>query len=149
MKPTAEVPDAVEALINDTAEAAAAWMRGDLDRYLDLTAHATGFTLLAPNGGPARQFADRHSELREWKSNFADGEAELEVAAAHAWGDTVVLVMVERQHGRIGDLPDRDYSMRATHVYRRMGTGWELVHRHADPLVRPASFDRLATLVDD
>jgi len=95
------------------------------------------------------QFADRRSDLRAWTSNFADGEAELEVATAHPWGDTIVLVMVERQHGRIGDLADRDYSMRVTHVYRRNGSTWELVHRHADPLVAQQSFERLAALVDE
>jgi hypothetical protein len=36
-------------------EAADAWVRGDLDRYLDLVHHARGFTLLAPTGGPASQ----------------------------------------------------------------------------------------------
>jgi ketosteroid isomerase-like protein len=144
--PAVDVSEDVSALIDETAEAAAAWMRGDMDRYLDLTHHAAGFTLVAPTGGPATQHADRHSEFRGWTSIFADGEAQLEVAATHAWGDTVVLVMVERQHGRAGDLPDQDLSLRVTHVYRRNGSTWELVHRHADPLVNPLSLERLATL---
>jgi hypothetical protein len=54
----------------------------------------------------------------------------------HARGDTAILIMIERQHARIADLPDlpdRDLSMRVTSVHRRTASGWELVHREADP----------------
>ena len=87
-------------------------MRGDLNRYLDLVHHARGFTLLAPNSGPASRHEDRAGELRGWESSFADGEATLEHVMTHAWGDTVVLIMIERQHGRIGDQPDQIYPSR-------------------------------------
>ena len=43
--------------------------------------------------------------------------------------------MIERQRGRVGELPEQNLSLRVTHVYRREGAGWRLVHRHADPLV--------------
>jgi ketosteroid isomerase-like protein len=128
-------------------EAADAWVRGNLDRYLDLVHHADGFTLLAPDGGPATRHEDRDGELREWESSFAGGEATLEHVMTHAWGDTVVLSMTERQHGRIGDLPDQDLSLRVTHVYRRAGADWLLVHRHADPLVSTLSTDELTALL--
>ena len=139
----------VAELIDQTAEAADAWMRGDMDRYLDLIHHAPDFTLTAPNGGPPVQFADRRGEFQGWQSPFADGAATLEITAVHAWGDTAILVMVERQHGRIADLPDRDLSMRVTSVHRRTASGWELVHRHADPLVRTLSTEKLSSLADD
>ena len=139
----------VAELIDQTAEAADAWMRGDMDRYLDLIHHAPGFTLTAPNGGSPVQFADRRSEFQGWQSPFADGAATLEITAVHAWGDTAILVMVERQHSRIADLPDRDLSMRVTSVHRRTASGWELVHRHADPLVRPLSTEKLSSLADE
>jgi len=139
----------VAELIDQTAEAADAWMRGDMDRYLDLIHHAPGFTLTAPNGGSPVQFADRRSEFQGWQSPFADGAATLEITAVHVWGDTAILVMVERQHGRIADLPDRDLSMRVTSVHRRTATGWELVHRHADPLVRTLSMETLSFLANE
>ena len=100
--PDADHDRDVAELIDQTAEAADAWMRGDIDRYLDLIHHAPGFTLTAPNGGSPVQFADRRSEFQGWQSPFADGAATLEITAVHAWGDTAILVMVERQHGRIG-----------------------------------------------
>lgn len=140
--------DRIAELIEQTAEAADAWMRGDMTRYLDLIHHAPGFTLTAPTGGPPVQYTDRRSEFDGWQSPFADGEAGLEITATHSWSDTAVLVMIERQHGRIGDLPDQDLSMRVTQVYRRTGTGWELVHRHADPLTRSLSIDQLRSLAE-
>ncbi len=140
---------AVAELVGKTAEAADAWMRGDVDRYLDLTDHAPGFTLTAPNGGAPVQFADRRSEFRGWQSPFTDGEAALDITTVHAWGDTAVLVMIERQHGRIADLPDQDLSLRVTHVYRRTASGWELVHRHADPLTRTLSMEQLRVLTTE
>ena len=101
--PDADLGRDVTELIDRTGEAADAWMRGDMDRYLDLIHHAPGFTLTAPNGGSPVQFADRRSEFQGWQSPFADGAATLEITAVHAWGDTAILVMVERQHGRIAD----------------------------------------------
>jgi hypothetical protein len=44
------------------------------------------------------------------------------------------------------DQPDQDLSMRVTHVYRRSGNDWLLVHRHADPLVSALTPDQLSQL---
>jgi ketosteroid isomerase-like protein len=137
---------AVIELVGHTEEAASAWMRGDMDRYLELTHHARGFTLMDPSGGPARRFEDRAAGFKGWESPFANGEARLEHVQTHAWGDTAVLVMIERQHGEVGGLPDQDWSMRVTHVYRREGSGWLLVHRHADPVVHKIDMQRLSAL---
>jgi hypothetical protein len=57
---------------------------------------------------------DRTESLKAAASYFKAGEAKLELAQAHAWGDTVVLVMTERQHGQVGGLPDQDWSLRVT-----------------------------------
>ncbi len=67
---------------------------------------------------------------------FQNGEARLEDVEVHAWGDTVFLAAIERQHGEVGGFPDQDCSLRVTQVYRRVDDQWQLVHRHADPLVR-------------
>jgi ketosteroid isomerase-like protein len=121
-------------------------MRGDMDRYLELTRHAPGFTLMNPFGGPPARYEDRTASLRAAASYFKAGEARLELAETHVWGDTVVLVMIERQHGEVGGLPDQDWPLRVTQVYRRDGSDWLLVHRHADPLVQAVGLEEAAAL---
>ena len=136
----------VTAFVRRTEQAADAWMRGDMDRYLDLVHHARGFTLLAPTGGPPSRHDDRTEGVRASAGWFRNGEARLENVETHAWGDTLVLVMIERQHGEVGGLPDQDWPLRVTHVYRREGADWQLVHRHADPLVQTLELTELAAL---
>lgn len=133
-------------LVRRTEEATAAWMRGDMERYLALTPHAHGFTLMNPFGGEAARYDDRSESIRASASYFKAGDATLEVAEVHAWGDTVVLVMIERQHGQVGSLPDQDWSLRVTQVYRRVGPDWLVVHRHADPLVHAIDLEQAAGL---
>ncbi|MGI8585517.1 MAG: DUF4440 domain-containing protein, partial [Thermoleophilaceae bacterium] len=58
----------------------------------------------------------------------------------------VVLVVIERQHGQVGGLPDQDWSLRVTQVYRRYGSDWHVVHRHADPLVHAIDLEQAAAL---
>jgi ketosteroid isomerase-like protein len=58
----------------------------------------------------------------------------------------VVLVAVERQHGEVGGMPDQDWSLRVTLLFRRSGDRWELLHRHADPLVKPIPMEHCAQL---
>jgi ketosteroid isomerase-like protein len=133
-------------LIRVTEDATTAFMRGEMERYLSVTEHVRGFTLMNPFGGEPLRYEDRTESLREAAGFFKGGEAKLDVTEAHAWGDTLVLVMVERQHGEVGGLPDQDWSLRVTQVYRRDGTDWKLVHRHADPLVHPIGLEQAAAL---
>ena len=144
---TTSTDEDLREFVHRVEQAADAWVRGDMDRYLDLVHHAAGFTLMPPDGGPATRHENRAAEFSGWTTPFADGEARLEHVEAHAWGDTVVLAMIERQHGRIGDQPDQNLSARVTHVYRRKGSAWELVHRHADPLVTTLRPDQLQDLL--
>jgi ketosteroid isomerase-like protein len=133
-------------LVRRTEDATGAFMRGDMDRYLALTPHARGFTLMNPFGGAPARYDDRAESLRAAARYFSGGEATLEIAQVHAWGDTVVLVMIERQHGQVGGLPDQDWPLRVTQVYRRDGADWQLVHRHADLLVRAIGLEQAAAL---
>ena len=139
--------DELAGLVRLQAEAASAFMRGDVTRYVELIDHADDYTLMAPFGGEPRHGFDESPEYRaELESFFADGEAELEVVQSYVSGDLVVLVVVERQHGRVGGLPDQDWSLRVTLVFRREGSAWKLVHRHADPLLKGISLEQAAAI---
>jgi ketosteroid isomerase-like protein len=134
-------------LIRHTAEANSALMRGDMSRYLTLITHADDYTLMAPFGGaPTRGFDVSSERLAELARFFRAGTSELEVVQSYASGDMVVLVVIERQRGEVGGLADQDWSLRVTQVYRREGSEWRLVHRHADPLVKGISVEQAAAI---
>ena len=129
------------------SEAASAIIRGDLRTYADLMRHADDYTLMAPSGGePRRGFDESDEALDALARYFQGGEAELQVFQTYAAGDLAVLVAIERQHGRVGGLPDQDLSLRVTLVFRREGSEWRLVHRHADPLVHEIDEEQLGAL---
>jgi ketosteroid isomerase-like protein len=135
------------ALIQRIAEAAKAYIRGDMRTYFTLIRGGDDYTLMSPFGGePTRGFDTSPERLDALGRYFRNGEADLEVVQTYTSGDLVVLVAIERQHGEVGGLPDQDWSLRVTWVFRRDGSGWRQVHRHADPLVHGISLEQLAAL---
>jgi ketosteroid isomerase-like protein len=137
----------ITSLAERCQDAAAALIRGDVRRYLSLFVHADDYTLIPPFGGPPRHGFDTSEDAVEQLSRFfAGGEAQVDVVQSYASGDLVVLVVIERQHGKVGGLPDQDWSLRVTMLFRREGDDWLLVHRHADPLVREIDLSRAAAL---
>jgi len=137
----------VDELVELVAEATSAFIRGDMPRYLALIKHTDDYTLMAPTGGETTHgFEISDERLTEMERFFKSGDATLEVMQTYASADLAVLVVVERQHGEVGDYPAQDWSLRVTLVFRREGSEWRLAHRHADALVHPITFDQLADL---
>ena len=136
------------ALVQRITEAAQALISGDIEGYVARIDHAHDYTLMSPYGGDSvRGFDDSDEALAGLARFFRGGEATVEVVETYTSGDLVVLVVIERQHGTIGDLPEQDWSLRVTWVFRRTaGSDWELVHRHADVLVHAIDHERLGVL---
>lgn len=134
-------------LLARAAEKNAAFMRGDMQRWSELVRIAADFTLMQPFGGPPSHGFDKSTErLAELAHYFRDGKTGQEIVQTCASEDLVVLVMIERQTGKVGGLPEQDWSLRVTEVYRRAGLDWELVHRHADPLLRRVTLEQAAAI---
>jgi ketosteroid isomerase-like protein len=135
-------------LVERVREATGALMQGDVHRYLGLVRHAPDYTLMPPTGGPTTHGFDASpASVEVMEKSFAGGgDGDLELVQQYASGDLAVLVAVERQHGPLGGLPDQDWSLRVTLVFRREGSDWRLVHRHADALVHPISIEQLSRL---
>jgi ketosteroid isomerase-like protein len=140
--------DDLAALVRQVTEAAEALISGDIEGYTARIKHAHDYTLMSPYGGaPVRGFDDSDEALEGLARFFRGGEAKVEVVETHASGDLAVLIVIERQHGTIGDLPEQDWSLRVTWVFRRTAASeWELVHRHADALVHAIDHERLGAL---
>lgn len=150
-KPGAQEPDAagqtVARLIQRSAEANAALMRGDVDAYRALSPITDDFTLMSPFGGaPTRGFDVTNERWEAMGRFFRNGTLEQEVVQAYGSADMVVLALIERAHVEVGGLPAQDWSLRVTLVYRREGAEWRLVHRHADPLAPGISLEQAAVL---
>jgi ketosteroid isomerase-like protein len=140
--------EGLAALVQRITEAAHALISGDIEGYAARIKHADDYTLMSPYGGdPVRGFDDSDEAWDALARFFRGGEAEVEVVETYASGDLAVLVVIERQRGIIGDLPEQDWSLRVTWVFRRCAeSDWELVHRHADALVHAIDHERLGGL---
>jgi len=139
----------IAALVRRSADANQALVRGDIDEYLSLIRHAKDYTLMNPFGGaPDRGFEDTPQRRAGMKKFFRGGTLEQEVVDAYksASGDLVVLVTIERVRAAVGDLPEQDWSLRVTQVFRRDDSRWELVHRHADPLANRRTVEQTAAI---
>ena len=128
-------------------QSAAAYLAGDLDAYARVLPHADDFTLMPPFGGPTRHGFVLSEETREaTRGTFRGGQVEVEVDASYVTDDLAVLVVVERQRGIVGGLPEQDWSLRVTLAFRRDGEQWRIVHRHADALVHTIGWNTLSQL---
>ena len=97
----------VATLIQRTAEANSALIRGDVDRYLALIEHAEDYTLMAPFGGAPTRGFDTSSEYRATMARFfKSGTFGQEVVATYDSGDLIVLVTIEWVRAEVGGLPE-------------------------------------------
>lgn len=135
-------------LLRRTDLANAALLRGDIGGYLELISHAEDFTLMTPFGGPPTLGFTWSDERRaEFARFFRRGSGDVELVRSYASSSLVVLAVIERQRAAIAHLPEQDWSLRVTLVYRRDGAGgWELAHRHADPLVHGIDLEQAAAI---
>ena len=137
----------VERLVERAQLQANLFDSGQMQRWWAMIGLGADFSLFEPFGGAARLGFDPTTErLAELSRNFRNGGATVELEQSYVSRDMVVLVYIERQDGEVHGLPIQDWSLRVTQVFRRHGQDWQLVHRHADPLVRSTGIDVAAAL---
>jgi ketosteroid isomerase-like protein len=133
-------------LIERSKASNAALLQGDIERYTELLSLAPDFTLMSPFGGQPSHGAPTPEALGRIGEFFKNGSLDQELVQAYGSDDMVVLALIERARVEVGRLPSQDWALRVTLVYRRDGTEWRLVHRHADPLVGGISVPQAAAL---
>lgn len=141
----------LQAELADLAETSAvandALMRGDIEVYNKLIRLAGDFVLMSPFGGTPSRGAEYTPERIEAMGRFfRNGTLTQEVVASWISPEMAVLATVERTRVEVGGLPAQDWALRVTQVYRREGEGWQLIHRHADPLSHGISLEAAAAL---
>lgn len=143
----AAAEESVARLIELSNASNAALMRGDIDTYRARLTISNDFTLMSPFGGKPSHASEYTSETWERMGRFfRNGTFEQEVVQSYASADMVVLALFERTRVEVGGLPAQDWALRVTLVYRRDGSEWHLVHRHADPLANGISLQQAAAL---
>lgn len=122
----------VTKLIETLGVAHAQWVNGSVHPIYDLSVG----TVFGPFGGPAvggPEIGDLQAALA---GQFHDGTSRMETVATFASGDLACVVAVEWGTTRFGDDPtERPWTLRTTQIFRRVDSGWVLLHRHADPLI--------------
>jgi ketosteroid isomerase-like protein len=144
---SAEQEDIVAQLAARAESANAAFINGDMRRWWQIVGPvAEDFTLMQPLGGVSHGFDPSPERLDQLARTFTRGEATFELVQGYASGDMAVLVFIERQRAVVAGLPEQDWSLRVTQVWRRSGDSWYLVHRHADTLVDNIGLEQTAAL---
>jgi ketosteroid isomerase-like protein len=134
-------------LIKRTERQAQLFVAGDMQEWIKLIRLSDDFTLMQPFGGPTSHGFDQSPQrLAQLAAYFRNGTATLDLHKTYVTRDMIVLVFVEQQTGEVGDTPNQEWSLRVTQVYRRARGEWELVHRHADPLVKKRDLNATAAI---
>lgn len=146
--PSSAADPIVGTLVERAARGHAALMRGDLALYRGQLQVSPDFTLMSPFGGPPTHGGTLSADRWDAIARFFHGgrDSTLELVQSYRSQDLVVLAAVERTVAEVGGLPEQPWALRVTLVFRRERGEWQLVHRHADPLVAGISLQESAAL---
>jgi ketosteroid isomerase-like protein len=146
MTPVLNSDEVLADLVRKSEQANAALMDGDVETYLGLITLSDDFTLMSPFGGTPSHGAYSRERWNEIGRFFKNGTLKQELVQAYSTADMVVLVAIEHCFGEVGGLAAQEWPLRVTTVYRRDGSAWLLVHRHADPLAKGITLEQAANL---
>jgi len=126
-----EVDEFLAELLPTQIAAETALHNGDVEPRLALWSHEDPVTLYgAKLSGTG--WSDLEPAFRALAAGFSDStDYRFELVAAGASGDLGYTVGFEHNQVKVEGRP-RTYTLRVTHVYRREGGEWRIVHRHAD-----------------
>jgi ketosteroid isomerase-like protein len=111
-----------------------AFAQGRADDFKALWLHSDEVTLCGGHGGVVERGWSRVAARLDWASStYRDGARGSEIISGYVDGDLAYLVRNEFIEARIGGRPERvRQDLRVTMVFRRVGDGWRIVHRHGD-----------------
>ncbi|HVP03264.1 MAG TPA: DUF4440 domain-containing protein [Solirubrobacteraceae bacterium] len=135
--------DELERAVEQSHEALAAIIRGDVSGYAQLYSLRDDVTIGNPFGPFARGRDNVIATGEAAAARYHDGEiVGFETVASHVSDDLACVVEVERFRARVGDMDaSAPVALRVTSLFRREDGGWRLVHRHADPITKPQPAD--------
>jgi ketosteroid isomerase-like protein len=105
---------------------------GDPQPHIDCWAESEEVTLFGAWGPIEKGYGQLVKTFRWVGDRFKGGQLATENAVTFASGDLAYTVGFERGEVVVDGGDPRPMTIRVTHVYRRFGDEWRLVHRHAD-----------------
>jgi ketosteroid isomerase-like protein len=111
------------------------FVQGNAKPFKSLWSHGEDVSIFGAFGGFEQGWSLVGARLDWASSQFGDGLWSCEDVAAYITDDMACLVGIERTEALLGDGQERVVQeLRVTHVFRREGDAFRIVHRHADPL---------------
>lgn len=129
-----ETEDFLAAVLPKQVEAGTAMHDGDPARWVGMWSKAEAVTLFG--AWVSKTGWSEVGPFNDWlATQFKDCSSyEIELLSAGASGDLAYTVAYEKTTASVEGRPAAPYTLRVTHVYRREGGEWRIVHRHGDPL---------------
>jgi ketosteroid isomerase-like protein len=114
------------------------FINGNKQPWLELAARGDDVTIMGGWGAHERGW-NQVGPRYDWAAaRFRPSGATLRVEylASGFSGDLAYTVAIERAESLvIGEDQPRPHGLRVTHLFRKEGGEWKLIHRHADPLM--------------
>lgn len=128
-----------EPVLEQYHQALRAFQTGDAEPVLRLFSDHPEVTLANPFGGVARGKGQVAETARRAANLYRDGDATaFQSISKEVTPNLAYLVEVENYSTKVGGAEDlRPVALRVTSIFRREGSSWRLLHRHADSLVGP------------
>lgn len=125
--------------VEQSHDALAAIIRGDVSGYADLYSEQDDITIGNPFGPFARGRRAVIATGEGAAARYRDGEiVGFEEISRHVGDDLACVVEVERFRAKVGEMDDfASVALRVTSVFRWEDGAWRLAHRHADPITTP------------
>ncbi|CAN5413030.1 hypothetical protein BH10ACT10_BH10ACT10_29680 [soil metagenome] len=128
--------DSFEAFMTSRLAASTAFVNGDVEPLVALSASTSPATIFGP-AGTAVEGADEINAANAAGARSFEPSARNEFDVLHQDSDDRLAYWVGVQRSTVR-MHDQDepvtLALRVTEVFRREDAGWVLVHRHADPL---------------
>lgn len=128
-----ELEDFLIPTLTRQVEAEVAMHNGDAKPRIAMWTSSDPVTLLGA-WGPCNSGWDEVSQSFEWvAARLSSGsDYHFDLVAAGVSGDLAYTVGFERTIVSVDDGPPHPSTVRVTHIYRREGDEWKIVHRHGD-----------------
>lgn len=132
-------PSGIEAAIEQSHQALAAIVKGDVEPFMQLYSQRDDATLANPYGPPRRGIAEIRAAGRGAADNYRDGEViEFERVALNVTPELAYMLEIERFRVKLRGQDEMvPVALRVTSIFRPEEGTWKLVHRHADPITTP------------